>query len=133
MKIYSTLATLALVILTATSCKKDTSPVNHFPPRTIKFILYTKEDFSKDNHNITFSLFIRTHTKALFDSALSTIKIKDIPDSIHQLVIEKKVPNDDGSDLAVGFNYAIENVGYSWYTDTCSALETVKVVDFSFR
>ncbi len=133
MKIYSTLAILALVILTESSCKKDPSPVNPFPPRTIKFILHTEADLSKDNHNITFSVFIRTHTKTLFDSTLTTIKIKDIPDSTHQLVIEKKVPNDDGSDLAVGFNYAIENVGNSWYIDTCSKVETLKVVDYSFR
>ncbi|MEP6949338.1 MAG: hypothetical protein ABI863_08695 [Ginsengibacter sp.] len=134
MKIYSTLIILALTaILIGTSCTKETSSIIPNSGRTIKFILYTKQDFSNDNHNITFSLFIRNHTRDLFDSALSSMKIKDIPDSMHKLIFEKKVPNDDGSDLAAGFNYTIENVGISWYIDTCAAGQTFKVVDFSFQ
>jgi hypothetical protein len=131
MKIYSALSILAFATLFITSCKKDDVPTT--PKRTIKFILYTEEDFSTDNHNITFSLFIRTHSKTLFDSSLSTIKVKDIPNFANRLIFEKTVPNDDGSDLAAGFNYAIENVGLSWYLDTCKAGQTFKEVSYSFK
>lgn len=134
MKIYSTLVILAFTImLAATSCTKETSPEIPNSGRTIKFILHTEKDFSNDEHNITFSLFIRNHTTVLFDSTLSSMKIKDIPDSTNKLIFEKKVPSDDGSDIAAGFRYTIENVGISWHLDTCKAGETFKVVDFSFQ
>jgi len=132
MKITLVILTFTLV-LAGISCTKDTSPTIPNSGRIIKFILHTEKDFSNDNHNITFSLFIRNHTTVLFDSTLSSMKIKDIPDSANKLIFEKKVPNDDGSDLAAGFNYTIENVGMSWYLDTCKAGETFKIVDFSFQ
>src|SRR5215217_958190 len=110
MKIYASLIIVVFTIMmTATSCKK-VSPVI-YPPRTIKYLLYTEQNFSEDNHNITFSVSIRTHSKVLFDSTFATMKIKDIPDTLHKIIVEKKVPNDDGSELAVGFRYSIENVG----------------------
>jgi hypothetical protein len=134
MKIYLILVIAAFtIILAGTSCTKETAPIIPNSGRTIKFILYTGKDFSNDNHNITFSLFIRNHTAVLFDSTLPSMKIKDIPDSSNKLIFEKKVPNDDGSDLAAGFRYTIENVGMSWYLDTCKAGNTFKVVDFSFQ
>jgi hypothetical protein len=61
------------------------------------------------------------------------MKIKDIPDSTAKLVFDKKVPNDDGSDLAAGFRYDIDGVGNSSYLDTCSAGEMFKVINFSFK
>jgi hypothetical protein len=61
------------------------------------------------------------------------MKIKDIPDSTAKLVFDKKVPNDDGSDLAAGFRYDIVGVGNSSYLDTCSAGEMFKVINFSFK
>ena len=131
MKIYSVLSILAFATLFITSCTKDDTL--SIPKRTIKFILYTEEDFSTDNHNITFSLFIRTHSKTLFDSSLSTIKVKDIPNFVNRLIFEKTVPNDDGSELAAGFNYTIENVGLSWYLDTCKAGQTFKEINYSFK
>lgn len=134
MKIYLPFIILAFaVILIGTSCTKEAAPTIPHPERIIRFILYTKQDFSGNNHNITFSLFIRNHTRDLFDSALSSMKIKDIPDSTHKLIFEKKVPNDDGSDVAAGFNYTIENVGSSWHIDTCAAGQVFKVVDFPFQ
>jgi len=134
MKKYSTFIILVFTGMLATSsCKKDRYPAKPIPARTIQFTLYTEKDFSDDNHNITFSVFIRTHTRTLFDSTLSVMKIKDIPGTANKIVIEKKVPNDDGSDLAVGFNYTIENVGISWHTDTCQAGNTFKIVNFAFQ
>lgn len=134
MKIYSSLIIFALaVVLAGTSCTKEVAPAITHPERTIRFILYTNQDFSGNNQNITFSLFIRNHTRGLFDSSLSSMKIKDIPDSTHKLIFEKKVPNDDGSDLAAGFNYTIENVGTSWHIDTCAAGQVFKIVDFPFQ
>ena len=118
------------------ACSKDKSPVTPVIPktgRTIKFVLYTKKDFSNDNGNIAFSLFVKNHTTTLFDSTMSVMKIKDIPDSIHQLRFEKIVPNDDGSDLAAGFHYNIENVGHAGYTDTNKAGDKLKVIEYAFQ
>lgn len=135
MKTYSKLLILVLAICVAgTSCYKAKSlPVPPVVARTIRFVLHTEEDLSDNNSNITFSMFIRTHDRVLFDTTLSVMKIKDIPDSTKKLVFEKKVLNDDGSELAAGFRYTIENVGHSGHIDTCKAGELFKVVDFSFK
>ena len=134
MKPYSTLAIFAFVIIfTGISCKKDDVPGSPNSGRTIQFNLYTLEDFSNDEHNITFSLFIKSHTQKLFDSTMATIKIKDIPNEINKLIVLKKVPHDDGSELSAGFVYTIENVGVSWHIDTISGGEPFKIIDFSFK
>jgi hypothetical protein len=134
MKLFSTSVILAFaIIVPVTSCTKYKLPVVPKSGRTITFTLHTEKDFSHDNHNITFSLFIRTHTQVLFDSLLPVMKIKDIPDSMHKLLYQKKLTNDDGSDLGVGFRYAIENVGTSSFVDSSKAGESFKTVDFSFK
>jgi PBP1b-binding outer membrane lipoprotein LpoB len=123
-----------LLILIATSCtKKESLPPVVNAPRTITFVLYTEKDFSSNDANIRFSVFIKNHTNVLFDSTLPTMKIKEIPTAAHKLIIEKKVPNDDGSDLSVGFLYSIENVGSSWHIDTCASGASSKVVEFAFE
>jgi hypothetical protein len=118
-------------IFSFVSCKKDDLPMAS--PRKIRFVLYTEEDFSSDSSNITFSLFIRNSTKTLFDSTLSTIRIKDIPNESNKLIFEKQVPNDDGSVITAGFYYIIENVGQSWFLDTCSASTSIKTINYSFK
>lgn len=133
MKTYSAFIVLVFtIVLLETSCKKDSLSTTQNSGRTIKFLLYTEKDFSNYNKNITFSLFIRNSTKTLFDSTLSPMKVKDIPNFTSKLIIEKNIPN-DGSDLGVGFIYTIENVGISWHVDTCKAGQTFKIVDFSFQ
>lgn len=103
-------------------------------PRKIRFSLSTDKDFSDNNGNITFTLSIRkTTNQILWDSVLPPMKIKDIPNPGNKLVVEKWVPGNDGSLLNVGFYYAIENVGYSWFLDTSKAGETFKMIDFNFR
>lgn len=125
---------MLVISLSGTSCyKEQSSSVSPAVSRTIIFTLYTQKDFSDNNSNITFSLFIRTHDKVLFDTTLSVMKIKDIPDSTRKIVFKKEVPDNDGSELAAGFRYSIENVGNSTHIDTCKAGELVKVVDFSFK
>jgi hypothetical protein len=61
------------------------------------------------------------------------MKIKDIPDSNHRIIIEKIAPDNETSTLVVGFNYQIETVGYSWYLDTFPATDTFKLLRYSFR
>jgi len=129
------------IIMMGTACKKPTTghtagktPDTPGVPRKIQFSLYTDRDFSSDNKNITFTLFIQNPaSQVLWDSVLTPMKIKEIPDLAHKLVIEKTVPGNDGSLLKVGFRYAIENVGISWYFDSSSAGEKFKIVDFNFR
>ncbi|MBC7399659.1 MAG: hypothetical protein H7289_06915 [Mucilaginibacter sp.] len=125
--------TIFALFLFLTSCIKKVEVVPTLPlTRTVRFNLYTEQDFSTDNHNITFSLFIKNHTKTLFDSTITTMKVKDIPKLANKLMFEKKIINDD-SELAAGFTYTIENVGMSWHLDTIAAGQKSKLIDYSFR
>ena len=137
MKFLSTISILcALTILIGTSCKKqivDPVTVNQ-PVRKVQFVLYTDKDFSNNNSIISFKLSIQNSASlVLWDSALAPMKIKDIPNLLNKLVIERTVPNNDPSQLKVGFQYAIENVGNSWYYDSFQAGETFKTVDYDFQ
>ena len=76
---------------------------------------------------------MRTQTKILLDSELAPMRIKDIPNAANKIIITKTVPDNESSDLSVGFLYSIEGVGNSWHLDTCKAGETFKVVDFAFQ
>ena len=132
MKIYHVISFFVLFIL-AVSCKKDQPNVKSNPPRKVRYELYTNEDFSNDQKNIQFSIFMRNGQNLIFDSLLSKMKISDIPDSNHKIIIEKWVPGNNSSTLVVGFDYEIENVGMSWYLDSFSAKETSKLLSYSFR
>lgn len=73
-----------------------------------------------------------THT--LFDSSLAPMTIATIPDSLHALVFRKNVPSGyEQAKLAVGFFYAIDNVGESWFLDSSIAGQTVKKVEYNFQ
>lgn len=124
-------------ILIGTSCEKQTIvqlPNNHGAFRKVRFSLFSDNNFSGNNGNITFTLSIRKLTNhILWDTMLSPMKIKDIPDFAHGLVVEKLVPGNDSSLLNVGFLYSIENVGNSWFWDISNAGENFKAVDFNFR
>ena len=127
---------LASSTLTGTSCKKQTTDPKEDTTvlRKIQFSHYTNSDLSEDNNNISFTVLVEDlQNHVLWDSALAPMKIKDIPDLAHKLFIEKTVTDDGSQILKVGFNYSIENVGYSWFYDTCSAGETFKKVDFNFQ
>src|ERR1700733_6679049 len=110
---------IAFVLLV--SCKKDQPDVNRNSTRKVRYELFTNEDLSDDQKNILFSIFIRNGIKTIFDSPLATMKIRDIPDSDHKIIIEKIVVDNSGSMLVIGFNYTIENVGMSWYLDSFPA------------
>jgi hypothetical protein len=133
MKIMSVTKTLlcAIMVLGIASCKKENRPAAE--PRKIKCILYTEEDFSGFNDNITFSLFIRNQSATLFDSALATMRVRDIPSLANKLIFEKLVSGNDQSLLTAGFRYTIENTGISWYIDTVAAGQSSKVINFSFE
>jgi hypothetical protein len=138
MKYLSIMSILCVsTILIGTSCKKQTTdPVPNIPGvlRKVQFILYTDKDFSSDNDSIIFKLSIQKSTnQILWDSVLKPMKIKDIPNLAHKLVIVKSVPGNDTSLLKVGFYYSIENVGNSWHVDMFNAGETFKIVDFNFQ
>lgn len=84
------LVLISMMISTQLSCSKEKLVKNPVPVRTIRFVLYAKKDFSDNKENITFSLFIRNQKRVLFDSTISVMKIRDIPDSTKKLVFEKK-------------------------------------------
>ena len=134
MKIFIRTFAAAALIFLGLSCKKQYSSGNIiYPPaqRTIRFQLYTNQDFSGNTSVINFSVFIRTANRTLFDSTLASMRIEDIPDASHKLVIEKTV--NDNSDLAAGFNYEIQDVGTSWFIDTSKAANPFKVIDYAFQ
>lgn len=126
-----------LIVLAGAACKKqvaekmcDGSDVF----RKVRFSLYTESDFSNNNENITFTLSIRKSTgQVIWDSVLPPMKIKDIPNRNNKLIVEKIVPVNDCSFLKVGFIYAIENVGISWFWERSNPGQTLKEVDFNFR
>lgn len=124
-------------ILTVTSCRKQTKEQNTRDPelpRKIQFQLYTDKDFSGNTDDIYFSLFIHNSTnKVLWDSLLPVMKIKDIPDLAHKLVMEKSIIVKNSSILKVGFHYVIGNVGNANYIDTSNAGQTIKIVAFKFQ
>jgi hypothetical protein len=69
----------------------------------------------------------------VFDSSLATMKIHDIPDSLHRIIIQKVVPGNNTSRLKVGFVYNIENGGISWYFEEFPSSDIFKVVKYDFR
>ena len=125
------------IILIGTSCKKQitynalSSSKNL---RKVQFVLYTDKDFSSDNNTITFKVSIKkSGNQVLWDSTLTPMKIKDIPNTAHKIIIEKAIPGNDPSLLKVGFYYSIKDVGNSWYLNAFNVGETFKVVDFNFQ
>lgn len=126
-----TVLVLAVMVIAA-SCTKSSSPAIVYPEKTVRFVLHTEQDFTGNTENILFSLFIRKANTLIFDSTLSPMQLKDIPNVSKELVFEKKIA-DDGSDLTAGFMYTIENVGNSHYIDTCKGGVPFTLVDFSFQ
>lgn len=137
MRFLSVVSVLCVSAILGTSCKKQTidrEPDSPGVPRKVQFLLYTDKDFSSDNGNILFTVSIKNSAnQVLWDSVLPQMKIKDIPNLEHKIMIEKSVPGNDASPLKVGFYYSIENVGNSWHLDSLNAGETLKVVDFNFQ
>lgn len=126
----------SILVLLAASCKKQTIQAIQEVPvsRNIKFIIYTSENFSNNNSNITFTLTVRNiASRIIWDSVLPPMKIKDIPDRQHTVTIEKKLEHDPSAALRVGVIYAIEHVGISWHYDSLRSGELNKIIDFNFR
>ncbi|GAA4095040.1 hypothetical protein [Mucilaginibacter panaciglaebae] len=128
----SVILTMVAIVVAMLSCKKGQMPAVSPHSLTVKFRLYTDKDLSDDSNNIIFSIFIRKKNTTLFDSTLATIKIKDIPDAANAWVYEKKIHNNN-SILIAGFRYVIENVGNSSHSDTISANEESKLIDYPFH
>jgi hypothetical protein len=121
----------AILVATITACKKE----NHtLPFRTIYYQLYTEKDFSNNQDSITFRLVIRAGRNKLFDSALSPMRIAEIPDKANKFIFRKTVPAGyERSDLTVGFLYSVKDIGESWYLDTCKVKSPEKTIEYSFQ
>ena len=131
----------ALLFLTTAfliiSCKKEKpQPVPGSSAKTIKFVLYTNEDFSTDEDTIRFALTIRNNagtikSRSIFDTTLMLMKIKDIPGPSNKIIISKTVP-DDGTTLEAGFIY-YTRFGVGSRFDTVSTNEKLKVFEYPFQ
>jgi len=133
MKLFIRTFLAAAFVLLVVSCKKQYpfGSIGSAQERKIRFQLYTNQDFSDNASVIIFSVFIRDANKTLFDSTLASMRIQDIPDSAHKLVIEKTV--NDNLDLAAGFHYEIHDVGTSSFIDTSKAGNAFKIIDYPFQ
>ncbi len=127
---------LVLISVLVNACTKDSAPAPQpVKPRTIRFELFTSSSFTTDFNMITFTLHIKSADNSIaWDSVMAPMKINEIPSAANKIEVDKAVPNDDGKKtLAVGFLYTIQNVGNSWYIDTCNAGDTLKTVSFDFK
>jgi hypothetical protein len=127
----------SLLLFSLLSCTKGNVEENFTGfavSRKIQFSLYTSKDFSSYSDSISFLLRIRNAKgQVLWDSTLPKMRIKDIPGRENRIFVEKSVPDDDSSLLKVGFVYTIDNVGISWYQDTCRKSTTLKIMNYDFR
>lgn len=121
-------------LMAIASCKKGAETP---PPRTIWYILYTKQDFSEVQDTIRFRLHIHTTGttgRVLLDSNIAPMRVSQVPDSLHRLIFTKTVPpGHENEKLVVGFVYDIDNVGESWFLDSMNPGDRVKKIEYSFR
>jgi hypothetical protein len=126
----------AIFIVSAGSCKK-TNKSPEPPPastRTIRYILYTTQDFSDDHDSIFFRVQIFGPARTIFDSAIAPMLISQIPAKAQSIVIDKLVPAGFEKDsLLVGFDYKIKDVGESWHREPCGPSTTLKQMEFDFH
>jgi hypothetical protein len=136
MKILSLVSVLGVLIF-ASSCKKENNSqadASHDVARTVLFTLYTDKDFSNDNENIVFNVFIQTGSnQPIWDSTFSAMKVKDIPSLVNKIVVEKTITGYGDKLLKVGFRYTLPGVGDSWFYDADSPGQTMKEVTFNFQ
>ena len=128
------LLSFVFIVFAVTSCYKPHYPLpNPNPDRKIQYELFTEsDDVAKDNHDIIFSLFIeQANGRAIWDSSLATMKIKDIPFLPNKLVAHKTI-SDTGL-LRIGFRYVIVDIGTSGLVDTIHTNSTFKNVSLNFR
>jgi len=71
-------------------------------------------------------------SKLLLDSAVATMKIKDIPPPANKLVYPKSFIYAD-TELTIYSKYVIENVGYSLHYDILNPNEPHKEFNFSYK
>lgn len=132
--LLTSVITCIVLSLTVLSCKKDaTQPKT----RTIRYILYTKQDFSTDKDTIRFRVHMHSTGvtgRNLLDSFIHPMTISAIPDSMHAIVIDKIVPSGyEQQKLVIGWVYDIDNVGESWFLDSLVPGENQKTVKYDFR
>jgi hypothetical protein len=119
------------LLIVIASCNKFNNET--VTSRNVQFQLYTDQDFSNDNHLITFKLTIQQLPNTIiWDSVLAPMKIKDIPSFANRINIDKTVKTQPGQ-LKLGFYYTIEEVGDSWFFQPMESWESFKLVDFNFR
>jgi hypothetical protein len=134
-RLFVSAGLLAFFIFTETSCsKQSTLPEQETVATSIQFSLYTSKDFLGDESNISFTVFVQDlQNQVIWDSALAPMKAKEIPGIANALVIQKSVSSPARQILKAGFKYSIENVGNSWFYDTCNAGASFKEIKFNFQ
>ena len=139
---FSRFSAFLVMVVSVIACQKQAGSYNTDnntgtqtkPSRQVDFVLYTDQDFSADNHTIIFNPYIKDSTNhIIWDSTLPAMKVKDIPNLAHQVLISKTIAGYSNASLKLGFNYTLENVGYSWYLDSSKAGEAMKTVTFNFK
>jgi len=131
---FNTLVVAASLMAGLWSCKKHTEkPPHNIPPvRTVKYVVYTSRDYSNNNSLVTIKLRMLAGNTFLWDSVLAPMQLKNIPGPDNKLIVEKKVPGNNNTELSTGFYFSIENVGDSWYYEKFNAGESWKTVSLDF-
>jgi hypothetical protein len=137
MLIRKLLVLSVLCIFLLVSCKKnnaDLPPNKLSTTKTIRFQLYTNQDFSTNESTIIFKASIQNvgNNQIIWDSTFATRKIKEIPGEANKIIVQKSILVTD-STLKVGFYYTITNVGSSWYLDTVGKGTSFKLIDYNFQ
>ena len=105
MKAYSI---IVLIVITGffTSCIKEHCDDKPDTPvlRKVRYELWAADNFAGQKNNITFRILMRNDRtrKVYIDSSLATMKLDEMPDFDHRIIIEKFVPNNDTATLSVG-------------------------------
>jgi hypothetical protein len=119
------------------ACRKDSVKGDHLTPlvlKTIRFQLYTTEDFKMESGHVIFKLFIEAPMRhIIWDSLLPPIRVNQVPDSLHKICVERKIMIKPEDTIRAGFRYSIEDVGSSSYLDTLSPGTRFKLIEFNFR
>jgi hypothetical protein len=137
MKFSTTILLLASCVTVFVACRKDRVRSDDLIPlvsKTIRFQLYTTEDFKIETKNVIFRLFIEDPMRhIIWDSLLPPIRLNQVPDSFHIISIERNIRIKPQETIKAGFRYTIEDVGSSSYVDTLSPGTKFKLIEFNFR
>jgi hypothetical protein len=124
--LFSLLCSLVMI----SGCKND--DITRQSLRKLAFELFTDQDFSAETGTIIFKPVIIDNRTVLWDSTFAPMLIKEIPASINKIAFQKIIANNH-SELKVGFEYTIVDVGTSGYYERAPDDGQFRKITFNFK